>query len=103
MSFIDWRGPEKQEVVDKGLIKGDRALTIPETGFKWHNTLFHKRLKAKAPGSCANEAWHSPGHGSFRAHWGSLVHCQGQGNSVWDEGSLTARLGAAVGACCSGC
>lgn len=49
MSFIDWRGPEGQEVVDKELIKGDRALTIPETSFKWHNTLFHKRLQARGP------------------------------------------------------
>jgi len=43
MAPTGWRGLGRQEAADKGLMKRDGALTIPETGFKWHNTFYFTR------------------------------------------------------------
>lgn len=84
MSFIDWRGPEGQEVVDKELIKGDRALTIPETGFKWHNTISQETTSQRPLGPALMRPGRVLAMAALGPIWGSLVHCQGQGSSVWD-------------------
>lgn len=67
---------------------GDKALTIPETGFKRHNTI-SQETKSQRP---SGPTWmrrpdQDPLWAGLGLSWGSPLHCQGPpGCSVWEGG-----------------